>query len=210
MTAGHVLEKVFSHRVAAIGFPGSTGARWHGSSIREKELLGCDIGVFRAEEVPHAPALNWGDGGSLLLCEGVQAIGYPYGLDLELRTVVVRAFQGHIVSERKFARLAERPRVYELSFQGPRGLSGAPLLTTEGEGRVAGVIVGNAITEMEVYSEREELKEPGRETVLIKTEALHLGIAVTANEILNLRSQLLGGTVREGLKASSLLRDDRA
>jgi hypothetical protein len=96
--------------------------------------------------------------------------------------------------------------VYELSFQCPRGISGAPIWTTEGEGRAAGVIIGNDIMEMEVYSEKEILKEPHQETILIKTEALHLGIAITPTAILALRSRLLGGAVADWLKGQDLLK----
>jgi len=205
MTAGHVVKKAFTHQVAAIGFPGAPGLTWRGSSIDERELFDdLDIGICKAR-VPHAPPAPWGGGEPLLLSEEVQTVGYPHGLDLALRMVVVRAFQGHIVSERKFGGLPGLPRVYELSFPCPKGISGAPIWTTEGEGRVAGVIVSNAIMEMEVYKETEVLKEPHKETILIKTEALHLGIAITPTAIFALRSGLLGGTVGEWLTEQGLL-----
>jgi hypothetical protein len=205
LTAGHVLERAFTHQVAAIGYPGDAGSKWRGSSIDERELFDdLDIGICKAR-VPDATQIPWGRGEPLLLSEEVQTVGYPYGLDLALRTVVVRAFQGHIVSERKFGGLPGLPTVYELSFPCPRGISGAPIFTTEGDGRVAGVIISNAIMEMEVYSEREVVREPPKETILIKTEALHLGIAITPREILALRSRLLGGTVHDWLTMQGLL-----
>ena len=204
MTAAHVLERASSHEVAAIGYP-ATESSWRAVTIDDHECLALDIGICKAN-VPHGPPIPWGSGDSLLLSEEVQAIGYPYGLDLRLRIITVRAFQGHIVCERKFEHLPELPRVYELSFQCPRGLSGAPIWTVEGEGRVAGVIIGNAITEMEVYSEKETSRESNKEVVLIKTEALHLGIAITPKEILPLPSKLLGGAVGDWLEANQLLR----
>jgi hypothetical protein len=203
MTAGHVLKNALTHKVAAIGYPANNGSSWSASSLQATELLDCDIGICKAD-ISHWGPLDWAGGEPLLLSEDVQAIGYPYGLDLEARTVVVRAFQGHVVSERKFGGLKDWPRVYELSFQCPRGLSGAPLFPRESEGRVAGVIIGNAIMEMEVYRESEVLKEPEKETILVKTEALHLGIALTPREILGLSSHILGGTVRDWLTAQAL------
>jgi hypothetical protein len=204
MTAGHVLKRAFTHQVAGIGFPG-TGGLWRCLSIDERELFDdLDIGICKAE-VLDAPTFPWGNGEALLWPEAVQAVGYPHGLDLALRAVVLRAFQGHIVSERRFGGLPGLPEVYELSFSCPRGISGAPIWTTEGDRRVAGVIVSNAIMEMEVYSEKEVLKEPSKGTILIKTEALHLGIAITPKEIFALRSKLLRATMGDWLMMGGLL-----
>jgi len=152
MTAGHVLKSAFTHQVAAIGYPGIPGKTWRGSSIDEQEVFAdLDIGICKAQ-VPHSPPIPWGQG-PILLSEEVQSVGYPHGLDLTLRTVVLRAFQGHIVSERKFGKLPQLPWVYELSFQCPRGISGAPIWKTEGQSGVGGVIIGSDILEMEGYSE---------------------------------------------------------
>ena len=59
--------------------------------------------------------------------------------------------------------------------------------------------------EMEVYSEKEVLKEPSKGTILIKTEALHLGIAITPKEIFALRSKLLRATMGDWLMMGGLL-----
>jgi hypothetical protein len=204
MTASHVLETAFTHDVVAIGFPSEDRLSWRGSTITEKESLGNDISICKAA-VPHADPLTWGTGKSLAIFEEVQAMGYPYGLDAQNRSIAFRGFKGHVVSEVRFAGLAERPKVYEVSFQCPRGISGAPLWL-ERNAEVAGVIISNAIMEMEVSSEKEIIKETNKETVLIKLEALHLGVALTAQEIIKLRSMLLEGTVGEWLTSQNLLR----
>jgi hypothetical protein len=90
------------------------------------------------------------------MVETVRATGYPHGLNAASQALGARSFQGEIVADvRRWERLPARPPVYELSFQCPRGLSGAPLLhpVRDKMPTVAGVILGNEIVDMTVYSE---------------------------------------------------------
>jgi len=212
VTAGHVLRNALTHKTAAIGF-GTEGrsSSWIGSPIRDTEFLDHDMGLCRAAVPPSARVMSlvWEDRAPEPLRTAVGALGYPYGLDIESNMIIVRAFRGHIVCERFQKQLPGSPRVYELSFPCPRGLSGAPLWLDD-DALVVGVVVGNHITEMEVYSETEVEKETGRETVFRKTEALHLGLAVTSQAILGLRSTMLKGTVKEWLSQEGLLRSQQS
>lgn len=162
-----------------------------------------DIAVIRVSSVEWPTPLTWSRTPLDLLTD-VETFGYPYGFDAESQMFNVRAFRGHVVGGKELAHLSGRPAALEVSFACPRGLSGAPLVISS-HGAVAGVIVGNDITEMVVYSEKESLAESGRETVLVKTEALHLGVAVTASAILAQHSELLGGTIEAWVRQYGLL-----
>jgi hypothetical protein len=142
----------------------------------------------------------------------VQTFGFPYGLDLEQGEMRVRAFSGTIVGGKTFRRLAGMPRVFELSFRNPRGLSGSPLLISvdHQDPVVVGMILGNGSTEMEVLKSREQITVGGpsgvqREEVYTQVEALELGIALKCYELLDLRPpQLKGNSIREHLREHDL------
>jgi hypothetical protein len=71
--------------------------------------------------------------------------------------------------------------------------------------KVVGIVVGNAITDMTVYSER-ETDASGKQTVIYeKVEALHLGLAVQTGAIVNLNSAMLGTTIGEHLQRYDLI-----
>lgn len=58
---------------------------------------------------------------------------------------------------------------------------------------------------MTVFTEKEKLRNGPGERELVKTEAMHLGIAIRAVDVLSLRSSVLkGGTVQEWLAAHGI------
>jgi hypothetical protein len=65
---------------------------------------------------------------------------------------------------------------------------------------VEGMIIGNEVTEMIVYTEKEQLVEPDKTRELIKTEALHLGLALSAQVIVSITSSILGGSIGDWLR----------
>jgi len=74
----------------------------------------------------------------------VFSLGYPFGLELDTKTIQLRAFKGHVVSRRTLTHLSAEPAGYELSFTPPAGLSGSPLLAlSHGLPRIAGVVLGS-------------------------------------------------------------------
>jgi len=112
-----------------------------------------------------------------------------------LSVIAVRAFVGHTVCSRRLFRLPAAPLIHELSFACPRGLSGAPLWRVSlRSATVVGMILANEITEMTVYSEKERLVDPAGTRELVKTEALHLGLALSAQAIVSVTSNTLGGS----------------
>ena len=141
------------------------------------------------------------------MLEKVHSVGYPYAIDRANNCMGMRAFSGHIVSPRDWPQLQTIPRIYELSYQCPRGLSGAPLWTESSPVKVVGVILGNSITEMEVYSERETDSHGEKTTVYQKVEALHLGVALQTAALMDVRSSLLGTTIGEHLRGMNLFSD---
>jgi len=131
----------------------------------------------------------------------VQCCGFPYALDRARMCIDIRALRGHVVAARSFAQLPARPLIYELSFACPRGLSGAPLFTVEPQSHLAGMVLGNAATDMLVLSSREVLSN-GTTEVIEQYERLQLGIAEQAPFLLTLESRLLGGRLDAYLRAS--------
>ena len=113
------------------------------------------------------------------------------------------------MSATTFGRLAPDPPSYELSFQCPRGLSGAPLLIRHGDSMlITGIVIGNQRTEMLVFSERESVSDV-KEVITERFEALHLGIALQCRAFLDLGpfGVLNGRTIRQHLAQQDLLPD---
>jgi hypothetical protein len=81
--------------------------------------------------------------------ERIRVVGYGHGMYRvdDRESLVVRAFQGHVVSRldefKPVGRAGSAFPVYELRSRMPRGLSGAPLLNSQGAVFVHGVVIGN-------------------------------------------------------------------
>jgi hypothetical protein len=205
LTAGHVWSGAQGDPLQALGMMDNPeSGRFLFRKIREGELLPAfDLAVLKAP--PFGKTFRWSAHPVSLLDE-VRTFGYPFGFDVEMEMLNVRGFRGEIVGGQTITRLPGRPPGIELSFACPRGLSGARVISIAADPwRIAGVVVGNEITEMEVYREEEKLVEGGQEKVLIKTEALHLGLAIRADVVLKLESALLGCRIGEWLDRHGLL-----
>ncbi len=201
LTAGHVWTAAASFPLQGIGL-GTTSASGSEHVLIRKIV---DTAVFEAidvailqVEVSFGRTFPWNAKPPALL-DPVRAFGYPFGFDSERETLAVRAFQGHIVGGGRTHRFSGQPAVSEVSFPCPRGLSGAPLVRHGDTSEIVGMVLGNEITEMTVFSETETLSEAGQVKQLIKTEALHLGLAIRASELLPLSCPLLGGTIEAWL-----------
>ena len=199
LTAAHVLTAALECERHGIGFP--LEKVWQVSPFLKTEIHeDIDIGIIQAE-LPNYQSLNW----NILplgMWASARTIGYPYALDLEHIHLNVRAFTGHIVSELTFYGLSAKPRIYELSFQAPRGLSGAPLINELGE--ISGLVIGNKSTEMQIFSDREIIADGSKEIVVERYEALQLGIALISTSMLDLKTSILEDTLRNHLKMNGL------
>lgn len=143
------------------------------------------------------PPLSW-NASQLPLLTQVRAYGFPHGY--EPRALYHRAFAGPIVGHRTTYKFSGQPEVYELQFAAPLGLSGAALLT--GDLEVAGCVVGNATSMLARHGSTEAVSEPIRCTKDDDWDLLHLGIAICASEILQLRFD--GGSTIHDIAATKL------
>jgi hypothetical protein len=212
MTAGHVVRELKARSSEAIPLIATPNENtWVAVDIQDSEVLGADIGILKCLSIIQLiPALKW-DKENLKVLAGVESFGYPYGtyiVDSE-RMIIARAFKGEVACTLpRFKPIGfdgAAFSVHELSFQAPRGLSGAPLLNEGASGIVKGVVIGNSQSEMILSFETE--KESSGEQVhsVERVERLTLGIAVRAIEIAALTSNLLEGTVSDHLSKHGLL-----
>lgn len=215
LTAHHVLrEAAAGGQYVVVGLQSPEGV-WKVARVVETEALAADLALLRVEfaqpgsdtwfhrfkwrEVPFEPFAL------------VRAVGYAYGMQNVdgFRSVVVRGFQGHIVSRLVAFKPLGWPGqpfpVYELSFTSPRGLSGAPLLNSQGTVLIHGVLIGNSESRMLVFRAQERVGEGAEITTVEQYEALTLGIAVEAGMALPQQSRLLGKSLREHLAEHSLI-----
>jgi hypothetical protein len=207
LTAGHVWENAHTYPLQAMGVRHGPEQEMLLYRVFEAENIAAfDLAVLKTAAPTPNKALIWSTLEPGLFAD-VRAFGYPYGYDGELGTLNIRAFRGEIVGGTSLRTLTGQPPVYELSFPCPRGLSGAPLASWDSKprGHVVGVVLTNTITEMTVFSETEILAEGGQITKLVKTEALHLGIAIRSGAVAGISSALLGCTIGERLQAHELL-----
>jgi len=118
--------------------------------------------------------------------EHLRSLGFGFGLNLADKSLTARGFAGSVVSSRQITNLRGQPWVYELTFSAPRGLSGAALMIAHRR-YVCGCILGNRTTKMMVFTDSEQVKSTNEITVVERYEAMHLGIAIRADQILPLK-----------------------
>ena len=205
LTAAHVIKEITAHAWFGIAYP--QGNQSKVTPILDYETIkGVDVAIFTAKP-PNQNLFHWSSA-SLPMASPVQTTGFPYGIDIEHSSIAVRSFVGHIVSSGLHFKLEGNPLAYELSFQCPRGLSGAPLCTSMTQDpRIIGMIVGNSSTEMLVYSDREIIHDLGmqKESVVERYEALQLGMAVQSSALLNIDSRILNANLKNHLMKNELI-----
>lgn len=218
LTAGHVAAEIEAspNSLVVVGVMDAE-ERMIGAKVTDTERLSGDVGLLRVNPTHIRGAeqcvatFRWKPE-LLEQLSPVKTVGYAMGhyvLEGELR-VMPRAFQGYVVARnprfRPVGMTGEPFCVYELSFPAPVGLSGAPLMAgRDSSTRVAGVVIGNAETELVVYRWREEEREGNVARSVEQNEFLKLGVAVAAEEILKMESRLAGSTIEAHLEKSNLL-----
>jgi len=201
VTAAHVVRGIPKDSMIGLGFPDFARSRWSIVKVEETECHATlDVAVLRSNGA--GPVAQPWTSERLPILTDVQSYGFPYALDGSKRMINVRAFKGHIVAIYPWAELSGRPVILELSFQVPRGLSGAPIFQPVGN-RVVGMAVGNRTMEMPVLSSREIVSD-GRELVVERFEALNLGIAIATYSLFSAEFKMLGGSIEAHLRKRGL------
>lgn len=200
LTAGHVIENAVER--GSLGVAYTRDNNWVAELAADYHIFpDCDVGVIQAR-VPRAEALTWKTENLPLLTE-VQ-VAYPYAFDRKRMTIDLRAFKGHVAGNRTLEKFQSQPRVYELSFQCPRGLSGAPLLVAQKQIQVGGIVLGNEATEITVFTDREVVEETGETTIIERYESLQPGIAVESAALTSLTSHICSGSLLDHLSTQNL------
>jgi hypothetical protein len=215
LTARHVLVEASARGYQAVVGLKAPDGFWKAARVVQSEELDADIALLRVEFLVAGSdawfnRFRWREP-PLEPFELVRVVGYGYGIHRvdERQSVVVRGFQGHVVSLlNEFKPIGwSGPAfpAYELSFSTPRGLSGAPVLNSQGAVFIHGVVIGNSESRMLVFRFEERLTEGSVASTLEQYEALTLGIAVAAKTVLRQTSTLLKKTLREHLIEHGLL-----
>jgi hypothetical protein len=191
LTARHVVEYVGKNGgLLVLGRPNPSRGDFlaFDASVRA-DWPGVDLSAVHAPSVNLAP-LTW-DTQILPLFTRVRSAGFPLAFNTETTPprVIFRGLEGIVSGVRTHRPLPAAPWVYETSFQCPRGLSGAPLLREDTQS-VAGCVIGNSQSFMEVSWTEEEIRDPHGEVVGIererRVEGIYFGVAVCAKVIMDL------------------------
>jgi hypothetical protein len=176
LTAGHVYEnaRAVAPVVGLCPFPREPqDSRIKAYVVSAAEVHGgIDLAVLSCPDLEQLIPLPMSFD-SLVELDDVRAAGYPYSIDTPRLTMVFRAFQGHIVSIHQTPNLSAEPPSYEVSFQSPRGLSGAPLVAIED-----GVLTGRGY----MFGQLD-----------IDSGNMRVGCAVSSRALLSVESQMVGG-----------------
>lgn len=201
ITAAHVVDQTANHQREIGCFENEVLV---GVPVRAVETFhDIDVAILHAPDVSGAQPFPWSESTPNRL-EDVFAAGYPFAFDNRSMNLTARAFGGHIVATQDCQELPGKPSAIELSFQCPRGLSGAPVVTRGREPCIIGLVVGNQSTQMNVFTDKEVITE-GNVTIVERYEAMNIGIAIRSQAILALQSRMIG-SVREYLTNAGLLR----
>ena len=99
------------------------------AAIVVQEWPDVDLAAIEVPSVTYR-AMSWLTTEVASVLTPVRTVGYPFGFDVEERSLTQRAFAGTVCSSR-MSRLGRRDGhqtpIYEMSFAAPRGLSGAAL-----------------------------------------------------------------------------------
>jgi len=204
VTCCHTMEcATKNHGLIKLGYQNELG-NLSFAEITDFESFNENDSAVLVAEIQSAKPYPWLTN-KLAMLNDVISFGYPYGLDNENFEVLVRSFKGHIILVGFYNRFPKKPPHYELSYQCPRGLSGAPLVFLyQGKPYICGMTIGNEITDMIVSSFREVDSEGNNVSVYEKTESLHRGIALQTESLFKISSKLLNSTLEEYLEVNGL------
>ncbi len=189
ITAGHVLKHAIAGQHRAVGFI-ENGVYCYRDILDYEVIEKYDLGIFKIDVSNlNLPQLKWAIKPKIMLNE-VMTVGFPFGLIVkeDKNLIVTRAFLGYIMSRR------DDIKRYELSFNCPRGLSGAPLLDRNNK-EIVGIILGNSIVKINVCKIQERVGDGGTKIIHEQDETVYFGEALQSQFITRIDSKLLGTTI---------------
>jgi V8-like Glu-specific endopeptidase len=208
LTAGHCLSKIEEGQFLGVGYPQPPKTELGLVAFKDCETFDeYDVALVETvRDVPHIEIQKW----SLDVVTSLHDVwtaGYPHALDIsDMGFVAQRAFKGHTVSHIPFKRLPKGGFVdaYELSFMTPKGISGAPVFSSDSTTIVA-MILGMKQTGMEVCRESEATDDGKIAEFVYYHQIMYYGVAVTAQAIAKIHSKKLGRTIGEYLRQENLI-----
>lgn len=173
-TAAHVLKFAKAAGEPVLGRLGGDGPIPGYGIERAETFDNFDFALLKCPGLERFPPVTLEMVRPLRIFDQVTAVGYPFSVDPEHLVATHRGFAGHVVACRQLYNLPGQPIGYELSFQTPPGMSGAPLMHRGEDGveRCYGFIVQQLDTEFAGVHVR-------------------LGLAVAASVLCSIRSQFL-------------------
>jgi len=186
MTAAHVVANACAEGRLAIGGPADSEGHSMGAAVVERYERFDDRDVaLLFSDVSAVTLLNVWMVRRVQVLTDLNAFGYPHAVtwssDGERLNVVFRAYKGHVITIRGFERLPDEPSVYEISCPFPVGLSGAPLLLNQhGSLALTGIVLGTSTV---TYGGVDQV----------------VGIGMIADQIVRLKSTILGGELGDRL-----------
>ncbi|WP_417266742.1 hypothetical protein [Brumimicrobium sp.] len=207
VSAAHSIKNAQESEFAGIAFRDDMSSNTYTYHyIKEAEIFeDFDIGIFTLHNGHKNAKSNPWSLEKISALEDVYSMGFPHGYEPALKKITTRAFKGHIVTSRQFDLFPTEPDIYELSFHCPKGISGASLKILGSE-NIVGFVIGNSATEIVVFSEKEIDESNGERTVYERVESTKFGIAISIQNLMDIKSNILGGTFREYLLKEQLLK----
>ena len=208
ITAGHTVKNALEDDVFGIGQVKSPGNFWNFIPAIDYDIIkDIDLAVIRTDTLKFEPTAIKIDPGPLSLLESIWTGGFPHGYDRTNIRIVNRALKGNIVSAGPLLAFPSKPKSYELSFNCPMGISGAPIISTRPKGNecIFGYIVGNSQADLIVNEYTEIETSTGTEKIYKQMNTTQFGIAINTSEVLKRKSNLFNGSAEVYFSDNSLL-----
>jgi hypothetical protein len=214
VTAGHTITNANSEEKFGIGYVNDNRQEWNFLPVSDFEVFEeLDIGIFKCEKIiDRFKVLKVANGiriRDLALLDDVYTCGYPHAYEKHNATLRKRALKGYIVSIGKFFERKRPIDFFELSFNCPKGISGAPLLVKNEKKSplIIGYIIGHNKTNLLVNIDIEVSDDGNKKTVYETTESTYFGVAVSNKEFVNCNSRLLQMKVLDYLVMNNIIEE---
>lgn len=208
ITAGHTVKNALEENVFGIAQLKIPGKFWNFIPVVDHYIIeDLDLAIIKTNTLKFEPIAVKIDPGPLSLLDSIWTGGFPHGYDRSNIRIVNRALKGSIVSAGPLMAFPSMPQSYELSFNCPIGISGAPILSTCPRGKecVFGYIVGNSQVDLIVNEYTEKETSTGKEKIYKQMNTTQFGIAISTSEVLIRESSLLHGPAEVYFSENGLL-----